>query len=90
MKFYEQAPIGWKDILDKLENIDCTSDIVIQQIKEKFGGLRVYYSGTCPIFEKAVREAEEASYNTCQICGKTPANMVTKNYWMRTLCEEHK
>ena len=69
---------GWKNIIDytheKLKYID--PDYKINQIKEKFGGLRYYfdssiYYGTIAydIMNDIVKAAElEASY-TCELCG---------------------
>ncbi len=43
----------------------------ITQIKEKWGGLRVYYYGGDNVVEGMVYFAEHLSYCTCEECGST-------------------
>lgn len=61
--------------------------VKINQIKEKFGGLRFYYEGGDPEISGMVRMAESWAANTCESCGKPgkPRN----GGWLRTLCDEH-
>lgn len=79
---------GWYDIidelLDKLKKID--PDIVILQIKEKFGILRVYVrTSKIPEVDKAINMAQNRSESTCERCGK---HGITRQVgdWTRTLC----
>ena len=59
----------------------------IEQIKEKFGGLRWYdYGGTNDVFN-IINKYEDISYKTCIVCGK-PAKYITKG-WICPYCEEH-
>lgn len=60
----------------------------IVQIKEKFGGLRIYT--TCGI-ESAwdiIREAEIKSYNICEVCGEK-GELREELIHIRTLCNKH-
>lgn len=57
------------------------------QIKEKFGGLRVYTGGMTQAGRAAIREAEEKAYRTCEVCGK--AGVLRRGSWVMTLCDEH-
>lgn len=59
----------------------------IQQVKEKFGGLRFYMDGGTPEMRNYVRFAESMSMHTCECCGASgePRN----NGWVKTLCEKH-
>jgi hypothetical protein len=65
----------------------------ILQIKEKFGGLRFYYTMNTKnddLYRKVqamVDNAEDASYETCQITGK-PGVLCKSGSWYMTLCEE--
>lgn len=68
--------------------------IRIQQVKEKFGGLRVYYHLTGyntdeahAIVESAVRKAELKAIHTCEMCGE-PGHQ-RDNGWVKTLCDVH-
>ena len=61
--------------------------IQIDQIKEKFGGLRFYYSGGDDEIAGMVSLAENLSYNICEICGSTKDIGYTKG-WITTMCKE--
>lgn len=83
---------GWypllEDMLSKMDKLEDKPNIV--QIKEKFGGLRVYYDcdGECSPIEQLVNEAEKIADNTCESCGASPAkNRPSKTGWLRTICE---
>lgn len=81
--------IGWIDILDRLfAKIYkyAGEEMYVLQIKEKFGGLRVYLSGSEPEVEEAIREAEDEAYKTCEYCGKPgkPGGVG----WIKTMCDE--
>jgi hypothetical protein len=58
------------------------------QIKEKFGGLRMYFDGG--VYEKilAITDfAERMSEVTCEVCGNVGKTYRTR--WHKTLCKEH-
>ena len=59
--------------------------VKFDQIKEKFGGLRIYYSGGDYYIDGLISMAEEMSYKTCERCGcpGTP----NKQGWIMTLCD---
>lgn len=57
----------------------------VLQIKEKFGGLRLYMSATTPEIDAVIGEAESACSTTCEICGGYGRSGTT-GYWIRTLC----
>lgn len=60
--------------------------VTFDQIKEKFGGLRVYFSGGDEYVRGVVSMAESVSYRVCEVCGnKGKAN---KGGWIMVLCEE--
>ena len=82
---------GWYEILARL----CASlekyedDVVFAQIKEKFGGLRVYFNGAPKeIFDdvcKIIDDAEEESYKVCEGCGKE-GKLYDRGWW-RVHCQ---
>ena len=83
---------GWFDLLWKLcEDIKKAltpeewKKFRVHQVKQKFAGLR-FYSDYHTEIEDIIRVAEEASYETCEACGK-PGRMVGDCY-VQTLCEE--
>lgn len=61
--------------------------VVVEQVKEKLGGLRFYYTGGDDYIHGLVRMAESWSYNTCEECGKPGKSR--SGSWIRTLCDEH-
>ena len=83
-------PLGWYDLVgglcEKLAPI-VPDDFQVDQVKEKFGGLRFYYSNGNEEVDKLVREAEDKSYEICQDTGG-PGKLRNDLNWMRTLCDE--
>lgn len=67
-----------------LDDIDWPT---CMQCKEKFAGLRFYMSRSNEGIDKAIRIAEEKSYQTCDECGAPgkPRNAG----WMVTRCDNH-
>ena len=60
---------------------------VIDQVKEKFGGLRFYYRGGDKKIRHWVEFAEAMSFNVCEECG-APGERRDAG-WVRTLCDHH-
>ena len=77
-----QHHIDWKN---KKEEV--VPQVVLDQVKEKFGTLRFYYSGGDDYIRGLVSMAESMSAVTCETCGKPGAQQ--RGGWIRTLCEEH-
>lgn len=61
--------------------------VVIQQVKEKFGGLRVYYDGGDQYVRGLVMMAECWAARSCEVCGQR--GRLRSGRWMRTLCNQH-
>ena len=61
--------------------------VTLDQVKEKFGTLRFYYTGGDDIVDGMVRMAESMSGVTCEECGN-PGKQVGGG-WVTTLCKEH-
>jgi hypothetical protein len=85
---------GWWGILnevtDLIEEWRMDGPVEILQVKEKFGGLRVYVNGvTSEQFDKLYEVADQ-SLKVCQICGKPGDRKDLRGYWILTLCPEHK
>lgn len=86
---------GWynlvKDALQKIKEVASPYSINICQIKQKFGGLRIYYDD-CPKGKKEeidyiIEQAEKKSFETCEITGKN-GEIRSLNGWYVTLCDE--
>jgi hypothetical protein len=61
--------------------------VQFDQVKEKFGGLRIYFSGGDEYVEGLVRMAEGFSYKICELCGSNEGRP-NKEGWIATLCEK--
>ena len=61
--------------------------VTLDQVKEKFGTLRFYYSGGDDYISGLVSMAESMSGVTCEECGN-PGKQVGGG-WITTLCKEH-
>jgi len=82
---------GWFDILwrllEDLEPLVGGRQFQVLQVKEKFGGLRVYVSSTTDEIQTRIESAEQESLGTCEICGR-PGRRHEAG-WIKTLCDEH-
>ena len=83
-------PYGWYDTVEEMmsELVALDVPINILQIKEKFGGLRVYYEsefGTS--VDKVVSKASSNVRKVCVVCGSTED--LTNGGWNRLCCPEH-
>ena len=61
--------------------------VTLDQVKEKFGTLRFYYSGGDEYIHGLVSMAESMSGVTCETCGKPGTS--TGGGWIKTACKEH-
>jgi hypothetical protein len=59
--------------------------VTLDQVKEKFGTLRFYYTGGDEHISGMVRMAESMSAVTCESCGN-PGKQ-TRGGWIKTTCE---
>jgi hypothetical protein len=59
--------------------------VKFDQIKEKFGGIRIYYTGGDDYVRGVVSLADEMSYKICEVCGQK--GNPNKGGWISTLCE---
>lgn len=59
--------------------------VKFDQVKEKYGGLRIYFSGGDDYVDGLVSMAEDYSYKVCEVCGN--AGKPNKGGWITTLCD---
>jgi hypothetical protein len=90
---------GWFQIINQLcNNIQHRLDwvnrdsvvvaqVVVEQVKEKFGTLRFYYRGGDDYIRGLVDMAESMSGITCEECGRP--GETRHGGWIRVLCDEH-
>jgi hypothetical protein len=85
--------VGWFNIINMLSRniqhyLDWKSDVTqvtVEQVKEKFGGLRFYYSGGDDYIRGMVAMAEAMAEVTCEKCGN-PGELRSKHTWLSTMC----
>jgi hypothetical protein len=70
---------------EKLATLPEYFPVKFDQVKEKYGGLRLYFSGGDEYVEGLVSMAEAMSYNICEVCGNK--GQPNKGGWISTLCE---
>jgi hypothetical protein len=58
------------------------------QVKEKFGGLRFYVTGTSDKNWALIRNAEQKSYGICESTGSEVEVGTWNNGWVQTLCRK--
>jgi len=63
------------------------SQVTVDQVKEKFGTLRFYYTGGDDYIDGLVSMAESMSGVTCETCGNPGKS--TGGGWIKTVCEAH-
>ena len=82
---------GWEQLVRKVYNAKAGMGITVGiiQVKEKWGGLRIYTDYYDAELEKTIRQVGEESTRTCHDCG-VPAGLVKKGTWYQTLCEKHR
>lgn len=85
---------GWLNLLTDLhiELVEIDPKYTIYQVKEKFGGLRFYYSPSSPSLDpelrKVVNKYESKSYYVCEKTGN-PGSLKRKNGWIKTLNDSY-
>jgi hypothetical protein len=72
------------DVPNNQSDIDY-APVKFDQVKEKYGGLRVYFTGGDDYIDGLVSMAEEYSYKVCEVCGNS--GKPNKGGWITTLCD---
>lgn len=84
----ESIGAGWAPLIHKIfdKKEELNLNVRIIQVKEKWGGLRVYadYDDS---FEPFIQEVMNESFDICEECGV--AGSLRGNGWYKTLCDEH-
>lgn len=60
----------------------------ILQVKEKYGGLRVYTNWETEEIADLISNAEKESFNICEVCG-SPGKLRTDVGWIKVYCDLH-
>ena len=96
MAFGFECGDGWLQILEelfaKIDEIvkrDKLEYFQVVQVKEKFGGLRVYVHGGNKEISNLITEAEKKADKICEVCGFAGETHEIDN-WYTTLCDRCK
>ncbi len=60
------------------------------QVKQKFGGLRLYMYDRTQAMKDILADVEEESFRTCEACGRPGKLIEIPHRWVTVNCEEHK
>lgn len=91
-----ETDYGWYGLIIPIiktiekENLNRSAEdqIVITQIKEKFGTLRFYVNNAPDYIRDRIRVAEKESLNICEHCGSaTNVSQQSVKGWISTLCD---
>lgn len=98
---YAEVADGWAalvdDFLDEIQQASsCYKEgsVIVSDIKEKFGGMRIYVEYNLPDesivdLEHIVSKYEKLSNRTCCCCGDEEHRMHERlGYWDMVICEE--
>ena len=83
---------GWYNLIyetcEKLmaNNPEGCFRVVFVQIKEKFGGLRIYIRNGTDELYNILQETENKSYTICEMCGSEENVYLNKEGWITSLC----
>lgn len=78
---------GWRPLISKVIDLcNATPGVKIEDIKEKWGELRIYVNEAPAHVFDAIDEATKASTKTCMHCGR-PAYTRAHHGWFTTLCD---
>lgn len=97
MNGYYDCGDGWIALIEQAKTIIAkynlkhseNEPIKLIQIKEKWGGLRLYINYYVPEITYHLRSLENKSFEICEHCG-TDKNVKTEytHGWVMTLCDE--
>ena len=96
---YPAVGDGWREIVEtavkRIVAADVHRRVKIDQIKEKFGYIRIYWSSigkvdeaTGAAVEEAIALAESRSECTCETCG-SEGRLYSAGSWLVTACSDH-
>ena len=88
---------GWWPMIERvasaIDSFNAThpeTPVEVSQIKQKFGGLRIYHYNAPEDLRQLIDEAVAASWHTCEKCGSTAGVTTNLVGVMQTLCPECK
>jgi hypothetical protein len=77
---------GWHSLLLEVYKLCEEHDVVLYQVKEKYGTLRIYVGEAPSVVHNLIDEMEDRSAHTCECCGQ-PATTRMIRHWVMTRCD---
>jgi hypothetical protein len=85
----ESVGKGWAPLVEEvfsfIEKNRIHSKVI--QVKEKWGGLRIYTDVMHDALDRKIEEVSKKSFSICEQCGDPGA--LREGSWYRTLCDKH-
>jgi hypothetical protein len=81
-----QSHVDWRSKNIQDVTILETLQVVAQQVKEKFGGLRFYVNGGDDVTDAFISFAETMSMKICEVCGQSGKQQGDRG-WIHTACD---
>jgi hypothetical protein len=79
---------GWSGLVNEAyDYIETRQNIKVVQVKEKYGGLRIYTDAYDAEADTLLINLETRSFTICEVCGRD--GKLRGGSWYLTLCEEH-
>lgn len=86
---------GWWPLIEKvaaaIDSFNADHPVIpveVSQIKQKFGGLRIYHYNAPEDLRQLINEAIAASWHTCEKCGSTTGVTTNLEGYRLTLCPD--
>ena len=86
---------GWWPLIEKVaaaidsfNTAHSETPVEVSQIKQKFGGLRIYHYNAPEDIRQLIDDAVAASWHTCEKCGSTTGVTTNLDGYRLTLCPE--
>lgn len=85
----ESVGKGWEPLIREVFSFmkEHPTHSKVIQVKEKWGGLRIYTDVIDDTLDEKIREVEKRSFTICELCGE-PGKLRGEG-WYQTLCDSH-
>ena len=81
---YNCVGSGWNSLINKVYD-KKPKKVVIMDVKEKWGALRIYSFPSDAYFEGFLYDIESESQKICEVCGREGVTRPMDGWW-KTLC----
>lgn len=77
---------GWHSLINEAFDLIEKERVVVTQVKEKYGELRIYTDSKDDSFIDKIHDIEDRSATVCEDCS-TPTSPKRCGWWVYTLCD---